>query len=136
MSADPIAQSDCTADPCATCTWSCWLRGIASMNAMSWLERFPQAQTSRSAAQLEAQRIVHPQGKLGVAEVLSPVDVVEEIVQPAARDRRPAVREAPGERRLHPRRDGEEVLVREFRPSIERARHVKARDPRAEGEGE
>src|SRR6185436_7123730 len=106
-----MAQRDCRFDPCGTCTWSCWLRGMAAMNAMSSLERLPQAQRSASAARLEAERIVHPQGELGVAEVLRPIDVVEEVVQTPARHRGPALREVPGKSRLQAGREGEEVLI-------------------------
>src|SRR5262249_3118234 len=124
MSAGPIAQRDCTFDPCGTCTCSCWLRGMAARNAMSSLEGLPEAQRSASATSLETQRIVHSQGKLGVAEVLRLIDVVEEVVQAAARYRGPALREVPGEPGLQAWREREEVLLGQVVGRVERAGHV------------
>src|SRR6195256_3617193 len=94
-SAGPMAHKFCDADPCGTCTCRCCFCGIASTKAMSSLERLPQAQARIRAAiprarpGLESERIVHPQGEFGVAEVLRLVDVVEEVVHPRARHRGP-----------------------------------------------
>src|SRR5207302_6383511 len=89
----------------------------------------------RSRTGLEPKRIVHPQRELGVTEVLRFVDVVEEVVDAAARDRRPAAGESPAERRGHPGRDGEEALVGQLRVILERARQIQERDPHAERYG-
>src|SRR5712692_675717 len=68
--ASPSAQAG-WADWTGTCTCRSPLRGSASTKAMSSLERFPQAVNRRSAARaLQAERIVDPQGELGVAEGL------------------------------------------------------------------
>src|SRR5712671_2784458 len=112
MSALPREHKLWAVEPLGTWTWSCSFRGIASTKAMSSLERLPQAQKQKSASApaLEAQRIVHPQRKLGVAEVLRLVDVVEEVVHPPAGDGGPPLGELPAQRRLQPRREREEVL--------------------------
>src|SRR5712671_8171122 len=101
MSALPREHRGWAVEPFGTSTWSCSFRGIASTKAMSSLERLPQAQRSASAHALEAQRIIHPQRKLGVAEVLRLVDVVEEVVHPPA-----------GELPLLQRRQGAEPRLR------------------------
>src|SRR5436190_12203419 len=106
------------------------------MKATSWLERLPHAQASASSAASKAQRIVDSQGELGVAEVLRSIHVVEEVVEPAPRHRRPALAEVPGQGGGEPRRDGEEALVRQLRMVLEVAPDVHEREPRSEREGD
>src|SRR6266436_3923306 len=132
MSALPREHRGWAVEPLGTWTWSCSLRGIASTKAMSSLERLPQAQRSASASALPAQRIIHPQPKLGVAEVLRLVDVVEEVVHPPAGDGGPPLGELPAQRGLQPRREREEVLRRQIGAAVERARQVDERDPRSQ----
>src|SRR5207237_5097647 len=87
--ASPIAQAGCAADCSGTCTCRSSLRGSAERKAMSSLERFPQAAQAKSSARaLQTERIIHSGGKLGVSERLVLVDVVEEVVHPAACDGR------------------------------------------------
>src|SRR5436190_13199058 len=131
-----MAQRVCAAEPCGTSMWRSCFCGIASRKATSSLERLPQAQRSASKSASETQRIVHSQGELGVAEVLRLVDVVEEVVHPAARDRGPAVREPPAERGLQARREREEVLRGQIGAIVERARQVERREAHPGGEGE
>src|SRR5205823_274453 len=99
---------------------------------MSSLERFPQAHSASASKALQAERIVDSQRKLGVAEGLILVHVVEEIVDAAARHRAPPRAEAPPERRLQARRDREEVLRRQIAAPVEAAKQVESADPRAQ----
>src|SRR5438067_10796053 len=102
---------------------------------MSSLERFPQAQSNARAAVLPAKRIVHSHGELGVAEVLRLVDVVEEVVEPAARHGGPAFRESPADCRGQTRREREEVLAWQLGVVLKGARQVEERHPRSDGDG-
>src|SRR5262249_13260995 len=106
----------------ATCSWS--FCGMASRNARSWLDRFPQAQAS-SKKKLE--RIVHSQRALEVAQVLRSIDVVQEEVEPRARHRREARGELPAQRGGEARRQGEEVLRGQLRMPDEVAGQVDER---------
>src|SRR6266404_4352996 len=119
MSALPMEQRLWAVEPFGTCTWSCDFCGIASTKAMSSLERLPQAHKSTSATALEAQRIIHPQRELGVAEVLRLVDVVEEVVHSTSRHCGPALGESPAQCGLQPRRQREEVLRRQIGAVVE-----------------
>src|SRR5207248_9395286 len=91
--------------------------------------------TSFFAALLPTQRIVHPQRELGVTEVLRLVDVVEEVVEPSAGDRRPAFREPPADRRRQTRREREEILAGQLRMVVEGAPQIQKRNARADGDG-
>src|SRR5207302_1980025 len=102
---------------------------------MSSLERFPQAHSASASRALQAERIVDSQGKLGVAEGLILVHVVEEVVDAAASYCTPPRAEAPPERRLQPRRDREEILRRQIAPSVEAAKEVEGADARAKRQG-
>src|SRR5229473_4877984 len=128
------------------CFWSDWtgtstcrsaLRGSASTKAMSSLERLPQAHSRRSAAKpLKAERIVDPQGELGVAEGLVLVHVVEEVVGADARHRGPARAEAPPEGQLGARREREEVLRGQVASPGEAAEQVEEGEARADRRGQ
>src|SRR6267143_4835479 len=155
--ASPSAQAG-AADWTGTRTCRSPVRGSASTKAMSSLERLPQAVSKTRAAsapersqsrprhgkaqrrrirrRLEAERIVDPQGELGVAEGLVLVHVVEEVVGAGARHRGPARAEAPAERELRARRDCEEVLRRQIAPPREAAEQVQEGQARAHGYGE
>src|SRR5438105_2696255 len=129
------ADDDCT----GTWTWRSPLRGSAERKAMSSLERVPQAPLVRSktsAVALQTERIIHSGGKLGVSERLVLVDVVEEVVHPAPRDRGEARREPPGKAQREAGREGEEGLAREIAPAGEGAREVEEREPGARRGGE
>src|SRR5438067_6349991 len=102
---------------------------------MSSLERFPQAHSASASKTLQAERIVDSQRELGVAEGLVLVHVVEEVVEAAAGDGGPARAEAPPERRLQARRDGEEVLRGQVAAAAaEAAEQIESSDARAERE--
>src|SRR3954469_17263172 len=135
MSAGPMAQAFWAAGCAGSCTWSCCFCGIATRKATSSLERLPHAQASSSRV-LQTERIIDSQRELGVAEVLRSIDVVEEVVEPSASHRRPAVRKAPGQRGLRPGGKREEVLVGQLRMVLEVARQVEEGQPRAQGEGQ
>src|SRR5207248_11738403 len=130
--AAPNAQTDCAesadavdcADCAGICTCRSFVRGSASAKAMSSLDRLPQAQGSSAATRLQTQRIFDSQRELGVAEGLILVHVVEEVIDAAARDGRPARSEAPAERGFDPRRDREEVLRRQVGTAAEAAEQV------------
>src|SRR6267143_537828 len=144
VSRAPIAH--CDASPSAQAGWADWtgtrtcrspVRGRASTKAMSSLERLPQAVSRRSGARaLKAERIVDPQGELGVAEGLVLVHVVEEVVGAGARHRGPARAEAPAERELRARRDCEEVLRRQIAPPREAAEQVQESEARSHRDAE
>src|SRR4051812_25816797 len=154
--ASPMAQAGCADDGSGTWTWRSFLRGSAERKAMSSLDRLPQAAHARRSASgrpyapacglrpsrakpappLKAERIIHSGGKLGVPERLVPIDVVEEVVEPAPGDGGEAGREPPGQRKAEPRRDGEEALPRQIAPAREGARKVEERDARSAGGGE
>src|SRR5437868_8381592 len=102
---------------------------------MSSLERFPQAHSASASKALQAERIVDSQRKLGVAEGLILVHVVEEIVDAAARHRAPPRAEAPPERRLQARRDREEILRRQIAAPVEAAKQVEGPDAGAQRQG-
>src|SRR5467141_1019511 len=129
--ASPSAQAG-AADWTGTRTCRSPVRGSASTKAMSSLERLPQAVTRRSAAALQAERIVDPQGELGVAEGLVLVHVVEEVVGAGARHRRPARAEAPPEGQLGARREREEVLRGQVAAPGEAAEQIQEREARAD----
>src|SRR4051812_34838827 len=135
--ASPMAQAGCADDGSGTWTWRSSFRGSAERKAMSSLDRLPHAaHARRSASELQAERIIHSGGKLGVPERLVPIDVVEEVVEPAAGNGGEARSESPGQRKAEPRRDGEEALPRQIAPAREGARKVEERDARSAGGGE
>src|SRR5438270_4256687 len=93
FSLPPVSRAPtahCEASPSAQAGWLDWtgtrtcrspVRGSASRKAMSSLERFPQPASRRTPMRaLETERIVDPQGELGVAEGLVLVHVVAEVV--------------------------------------------------------
>src|SRR5712672_3029897 len=149
LSLSPVSRAPtahCDASPSAQAGWADWtgtrtcrspVRGSASTNAMSSLDRFPQAVSRRSPARtLETERIIDPQGELGVAEGLVLVHVVEEVVGAGACHRGPARGEAPAERELRARRDGEEVLRGQVAAPAEAAEQVQEGQARSQRDGE
>src|SRR5438067_4513067 len=135
MSAEPIAQAGWAVSPCGTTTCSSSFCGMASMNATSSLERLPHATAQSSNNALQAERIVHSQRELGVAEVLRLIDIVEEVVDPSAHDGGQPVGEVPREGGSEARRQGEEVLRRQLRVAGEIARQIDERDAGAQRDG-
>src|SRR5438105_1005101 len=79
-----------------------------------------------------AERIVHSCRQLDEAQRLILVDIVEEVVEPPADDRRETLAEAPGEHRLDPGREREEVLPGQLGMAREGAPDGEEGDPRAE----
>src|SRR6266852_5497763 len=149
LSLSPVSRAPtahCDAWPSAHACWADWagtstcrssLRGSASTKAMSSLERLPQAHSRRSAAKpLKAERIIDPQGELGVAEGLVLVHVVEEVVGAGARHRGPARAEAPPDGQLGARREREEVLRGQVAAPGEAAEQIQEREARADRRGQ
>src|SRR4051812_6758094 len=135
--ASPMAQAGWADDGSGTLTWRSSLRGSAERKAMSSLDRLPHAaHARRSTSGLQPERIIDSGGKLGVPERLVPIDVVEEVVEPAPGDGREARREPPGQGKAESWRDGEEALAGQIAPAREGAGKIEERNARSAGRGE
>src|SRR5476649_1954652 len=96
MVASPKEQAGCDAAFFGTCTCSASFCGMASRNATSSLERFPQAKQKMMRRRRSAlERIFDSRHQLGIAQVLRAIDVVEEVIEPRPQQSRKAVGELP-----------------------------------------